>query len=69
MSDREKLYQLIDTVPDNKVAYIIGYIQGLTTEPNQPNEETVEAMRELEEGGGTVFEGSAHEFISAMLED
>ena len=33
-----------------------------------PNEETVEAMQELENGGGTVFEGSAHDFISAMLE-
>lgn len=70
MSDREKLYQLLDTVPDTKIAYIIGYIQGITTEGTViPNEETVAAMRELEDGGGTVFDGSAHDFISAMLED
>lgn len=31
MSERERMYQLLDTVPDNKIAYIIGYIQGLTT--------------------------------------
>lgn len=29
---------------------------------------TIEAMQELENGGGTVFEGTAHDFISAMLE-
>ena len=33
-----------------------------------PNDETIEAMQELENGGGTVFEGTAHDFISAMLE-
>ena len=69
MSEREKVYQLLDSVPDNKIAYIIGYIQGLTTSEEIPNTETLEAIKELESGGGTVFEGSAHDFISAMLED
>lgn len=47
MSDREKMYQLLDTVPDNKIAYIIGYIQGLTIEEaDVPNAETLEAFKE-----------------------
>lgn len=57
MSDREKVYQLLDTVPDSKVAYIIGYIQGLTVEEQSaPNKETLEAMKELEDGGGECFD-------------
>ncbi len=29
MSDREKLFQLLDVVPDDKLPYVIGFIQGL----------------------------------------
>jgi len=29
MSDRERLLQLLDYVPDNKIPYVIGFIQGL----------------------------------------
>ena len=29
MGDREKLFQLLDVVPDDKMAYVIGFIQGL----------------------------------------
>ena len=29
MRERERLYQLLDTVPDTKIAYLIGYIQGM----------------------------------------
>ena len=50
MSERERMYQLLDTVPDNKIAYIIGYIQGLTTESQeQPNAETLAAFAEGDE--------------------
>lgn len=57
MSEREKMYQLLDSVPDNKIAYVIGFIQGLTiTEENIPNEETIAAMKELENGGGESFD-------------
>lgn len=57
MSDREKIYQLLDIVPDDKMAYIIGFIQGLTiTEKiEKPNTETLAAMQELENGGGECF--------------
>lgn len=57
MSDREQVYQLLDTVPDNKISYIIGYIQGLTVEGNKkPNAETIAAFEELENGGGEFFD-------------
>lgn len=60
MSDREKLYQLLDTVPDTKIAYLIGYIQGITTESvDVPNDETLAAMKELEDGGGESFNNLA----------
>lgn len=50
MSDRERMYQLLDTVPDNKIAYIIGYIQGLTVEKSEePNEDTLAAFAEVDE--------------------
>ncbi|EOS38713.1 hypothetical protein D3Z53_12040 [Lachnospiraceae bacterium] len=72
MSNRERAMQLLEAVPDYKIEYVIAYLQGVTAGDEIlekiPNEETVEAMQELENGGGTVFEGSAHDFISAMLE-
>lgn len=56
MSDRERMYQLLDTVPDSKISYIIGYIQGLTVhEHDTPNAETIAAINELENGGGECF--------------
>lgn len=46
----QERYQLLDTIPDNKIAYIIGYIQGLTTtERDIPNEETLTAFAEVDE--------------------
>lgn len=74
MSDREKIYQLLDIVPDDKIAYIVGYIQGLTTEYSEgPNEETVIAIKEgddiLENGTGQRFEGSSKDFFEMILEE
>ena len=71
MSDRERAVQLLNSVPDDKMAYVIGFIQGLTImeEMEIPNKETIEAIEELENGGGEVFEGSAHDFLQMMLED
>ena len=72
MSNRERAMRLLEAVPDYKIEYVIAYLQGVTAgneiSEKIPNDETIEAMQELENGGGTVFEGSAHDFISAMLE-
>ncbi len=74
MSDREVMYQLLDSVPDNKISYIIGYIQGLIVEnQDSPNAETIEAIKEademIEKGTGQQFEGSAKDFIGKLLEE
>lgn len=35
MSDRERLFQLVDDIPDYKLGYAITYLQGLTDEARQ----------------------------------
>lgn len=57
MSNRERALQLFDRLPDSKIMYLIGYMQGLTAEEyDTPNEETLVAMAELENGGGECFD-------------
>lgn len=57
MSDREKVYQLLDVVPDYKIGYVVAYLQGMTEgEGVKPNAETLAAMEELEDGGGECFD-------------
>ena len=49
MSDREKLFQLVDAIPDYKLCYAITYLQGLTDGGRaELNKETLEAMEEAE---------------------
>lgn len=47
VSDREKLYQLLDAIPDYKLSYAITYLQGLTDGGRaELNKETLEALEE-----------------------
>jgi len=75
MSEREKVFQLLDYVPDDKMSYIIGFIQGLTVTEKleMPNAETLEAIKEgdemLENGTGQRFEGSTEDFFKMILEE
>lgn len=67
MSGREQIYQLLDALPDNKIAYVIGYLQGLMAEEvSEPNAEKIAAMRELENGGGEIFNGSTEDFFNKL---
>lgn len=68
MSDRERAKQLLDSVPDYKIQYVIAYLQGVTAGENVPNEETLEAMQELENGGGEHFSGSTEDLFRMILE-
>ena len=46
MSERERAYQLLDEIPDNKIPYLVGYMQGLTTSDKKyPSKETLQAIR------------------------
>lgn len=72
MSERERVYQLLDTVPDSKISYLIGYIQGLTVEDEEiPNADTLAAFKEgdamLANGTGKRYTNTAELF--ADLED
>ncbi len=69
MSNKEKAIQLLDKIPESKMYYIIGILEGAAIPDEIPNDETLDAMQELENGEGIIFEGSAHDFISAMLEE
>lgn len=69
MSSKELAKNLIDQIPENKMYYIIAYLQGAAIPDETPNAETLEAIQELENGGGEIFDGSAHDFLKMMLED
>ncbi len=50
MSDREKIYQLLDVVPEYKIGYVVAYLQGIIEgEDVKPNKETLEAFAEVDE--------------------
>lgn len=50
MSDREKVYQLLDVVPEYKIGYVVAYLQGIIEgEDVRPNKETLEAFAEADE--------------------
>lgn len=49
MSDKERLFQLVDAIPDYKLSYAIAYLQGLTDGGRaELNKETLEALEEAE---------------------
>lgn len=37
MSDRERVIQLLDKVPDYKIGYVLAYIQGITADEEADN--------------------------------
>ncbi len=68
MSAREMAKSLIDQIPESRLYYVISYLQGAATPDETPNAETLEAFAEIENGGGTLFSGSAADFV-AMLQE
>ena len=49
MSERVIAHQLLDTVPDYKLDYVIAYLQGVTVGEAEPNEDTIKAFSEVDE--------------------
>lgn len=49
MSERVIAHQLLDTVPDYKLDYVIAYLQGVTVGEEEPNEDTIKAFLEVDE--------------------
>ncbi|MBQ9886279.1 MAG: hypothetical protein IJM37_05415 [Lachnospiraceae bacterium] len=69
MSNRELAKNLIDQIPENKLIFIIAYLQGAAIPDEKPNAETLKAFAELENGGGTLFSGSTEDLFSELKED
>ncbi len=74
MSQREQAIQLLNALSDDKMGYVIAYLQGAAVgEDETPNAETLAAFAEVEEmqrtGTGQHFSGSTEEFFKMILEE
>lgn len=69
MSNREIAINLINKIPEYKLTYVISYLQDvLIPDDIKPNAETIEAIEELENGGGHKFTGSTEDLFKELLE-
>lgn len=68
MSNKEFAKDLIDKIPEYKMIYIIPYLQGAAIPDETPNADTIEAIEELESGGGFRFEGSTENLFAELME-
>ncbi len=72
MSNKEFAKTLIDQIPENKLIYIIAYLQGAAIPDEVPNTETLEAIAEVDQmiqsGTGEHFDGSTEDFFSMLAE-
>ena len=69
MSNRELAKSLIDQIPESKLFFIIAYLQGAAIPEKVPNADTLEAMSELENGGGYKFSGTTEQLFTELMED
>lgn len=69
MSYKELAKNLIDQIPDSKMYYIVAYLQGAAIPEEIPNAETIESMKELDNGGGTLFTGSTKDLFTELMEE
>lgn len=69
MNNREFAKNLIDQIPENRLLYVISYLQGEAIPDETPNTDTLEAIEELDNGGGYRFSGSTKDFFAQLMED
>lgn len=69
MSNRELAKTLIDQIPESRLFYVVAYLQGAAVPDETPNTETLEAMAELDSGGGHRFTGSTEALFAELMED
>lgn len=55
MSDKERAIQLLNYIPEGKMSYILGILEGAAIPDETPNATTIAAFEELENGGGECF--------------
>ena len=72
MSNREYARQLLDKVPESKIFYIVGILEGAAIPDEEPNAETLAAFAEVDEmkrtGAGEHFSGSTEDLFNMILE-
>ncbi len=69
MSNRELAKALIDKIPESRLFYVVAYLQGAAVPDETPNAETLEAMAELDDGGGHKFSGTTEQLFAELMED
>lgn len=69
MGYKELAKNLIDQIPDSKMYYIFAYLQGAAVPEEIPNAETIASIEELENGGGTLFNGSTADLFAELMEE
>ena len=69
MSNREFAKTLIDQIPENRLFYVISYLQGAAVPDEAPNAETLKAFAELDNGGGHPFNGTTEELFAELMEE
>ena len=69
MSNREFAKTLIDQIPENRLFYVISYLQGAAVPDETPNAETLAAFAELDNGGGQRFNGTTEELFAELMEE
>ena len=69
MSNREFAKTLIDQIPENRLFYVISYLQGAAVPDETPNAETLESFAELDNGGGRPFNGTTEELFTELMEE
>ena len=69
MSNREFAKALIDQIPESRLLYVVAYLQGAAVPDETPNAATLEAMAELDSGGGHRFTGSTEALFDELMED
>lgn len=73
MSEREKIQEIVNNLPDDKLIFVLTYLQGLEDGLSEdPNDETLAAFAEtdaaLNDGTIKPFTGSTKDFLDDILE-
>ena len=71
MSEKEKAIQLLNTIDDEKMTYVVSILENLTSLADIPNSDTIAAIKEgdkmLKNGTGQRFDGTTEDFFQELL--
>lgn len=67
MTSKEIAKNLIEQIPDNRMYYVIAFLQEVALPEDEPNADTITAIEELEKGGGKICTGSTKELFAELM--